>query len=54
MSCQVPGPTGIAQTSVGEVVIGMAGWLGPATLDGPPEDFNAATGWVWLPAAETS
>jgi hypothetical protein len=36
------------------LIAAYTGWLGPAKLDGPPGDFNAATGWIWLPAAEAS
>jgi len=27
------------------------GWLAPAGLEAPPEDFNIASGWIWFPRA---
>lgn len=35
------------------LVAAYTGWLGPAKLEGPPDDYNAATGWIWLPASDT-
>lgn len=31
------------------VIAAYTGWLPPKMLDAPPEEHNAASGWIWLP-----
>jgi len=31
------------------LIAAYTGWLGPEGLEAPPEDFNAASGWIWIP-----
>ncbi len=33
------------------LIAAYTAWLGPDGLEQPGEDYNAATGWIWLPAA---
>lgn len=33
------------------VLAAYVAWLGPERLDQPPEGFNLASGWIWLPRA---
>jgi len=33
------------------LVAAYTGWLAPDGLEEPPDDFNAASGWIWLPKA---
>jgi hypothetical protein len=30
------------------------GWLYPDGVEQPPQNFNSAAGWIWLPAAGAS
>lgn len=32
------------------VVAAYTGWLAPDGLEAPPEGFNIASGWIWVPA----
>jgi predicted nuclease with RNAse H fold len=34
------------------LVAAYTGWLWPDGLDAPSQDFNAASGWIWLPRPE--
>lgn len=31
------------------LIAAYTGWLAPEGLEGPPDDFNAASGWIWVP-----
>jgi hypothetical protein len=31
------------------LIAALTGWAWPDGLEGPGEDFNAASGWIWLP-----
>jgi predicted nuclease with RNAse H fold len=31
------------------LIAAYTGWLAPEGLEAPPEDFNAASGWIWVP-----
>lgn len=31
------------------LIAALTGWAWPDELEGPGEDFNAASGWIWLP-----
>jgi predicted nuclease with RNAse H fold len=33
------------------LIAAYTGWLAPEHLDAPPDDFNAASGWIWIPKA---
>jgi hypothetical protein len=33
------------------VIAAYTGWLAPDGLEQPPDAFNAASGWIWLPKA---
>jgi predicted nuclease with RNAse H fold len=33
------------------LIAAYTGWLAPEKLEQPPEGFNAASGWIWLPNA---
>lgn len=32
------------------LIAAYTGWLAPSGLEQPESDFNAATGWIWVPA----
>lgn len=36
------------------LIAAYTGWLGDKGLERPPEDFNQAAGWIWLPAVPVS
>jgi predicted nuclease with RNAse H fold len=33
------------------LVAAYTGWLSPHGIEQPPDDFNVASGWIWLPKA---
>ena len=36
------------------LVAAYTGWLSPEGLEQPPDDYNVASGWIWLPKAATA
>lgn len=48
-------PTALENGHVFDALIAaFTGWLGPVGLEAPPEGFNLASGWIWVPKRPSS